>query len=79
MDILAYPVCLFFVGDEIHVYLLSDNSSLRIWAGAVVSVENNLEFRQVYSPEIWVFGEFPLRFGLFLSFERICIQDVAWK
>ena len=52
MDILAYPVCLFFVGDEIHVYLLSDNSSLRIWAGAVVSVENNLEFRQVYSPEI---------------------------
>ena len=43
MDILAYPVCLFFVGDEIHVNLLSDNGGLRIWAGTVVSVENDLD------------------------------------
>ena len=50
MNILAYPVCLFFVGDEIHVYLLSDNSSLRIWAGTMVSVENDLD--NVYLPGI---------------------------
>ena len=50
MDILAYPVCLFFVGDEIHVNLLSDNGGLRIWAGTVVSVENDLD--NVYLPEI---------------------------